>query len=336
MNSTRRLTPLPGRVTGFRGVLFLTVCAAAFSLSCARKETAGQPAAAAPASPTEIPEPTEPTIRDTALAGRAPWFGMREPRDGAVDEKGRIWIADLGNSRLRVFDPEGGYLGGWGGLGNGTFQFREPGAVAVKGNDLYVADTWNGRIQYFTLAGEWKATAAGLSGPRGVAVGGDGKVWVSETGNHHVVAFSPSLSERQTFGSQGKGPGEFSYPVGIAVGPSGSVYVADTGNRRVQILDSKGAFQRAIPIPGWEGRIVEPHVDVGPDGSVYVSDASARAILEFNPSGTLRRRLTEGTGKQPLTGPVGLALDPPRGILYVVESAANSVVKIEISPASAR
>ncbi len=336
MSSSRRPTLLPVRVTGFRGALFLAVCAAAFALSCARKETAGQPAGAAPASPTETSEPTEPTIREEALSGRAPWSGMREPRDGAVDDRGRVWIADFGNSRLRIFDPDGGYLGGWGGVGNGNHQFREPCAVAIRGSDLYVADTWNGRVQYFTTAGEWKGTAAGLYGPRGVAVGPDGRVWVTDTGNHSVVVFRANLSEPQTLGGPGKGPAEFSSPVGIAVGPSGSVYVADTGNRRVQILDSKGAFVRAIPIQGWEGGIVEPHVDVGSDGSVFVSDAAARTVLEFGPSGTLKNRLTEGAGKQPLTGPLGLAVDATHGILYVVESAANSVVKIEISPATAR
>jgi tripartite motif-containing protein 71 len=320
----------------FWGLLFLAVYAAAFFVSCSRRETAGRSEATRSASPTETSEPAEPTIRETAVSGRAAWFGLREPRDGAVDDKGRVWIADFGNSRLRIFDADGGYLGGWGGLGNGNLQFREPSAVAIRGNDLYVADTWNGRVQYFSIAGEWKATAAGLYGPRGVAVGQDGRVWVTDTGNHKVVAFAANLSEPKAFGEQGNGRDEFSSPVGIAVGPSGSVYVADTGNRRVQILDSKGAFERAIPIEGWEGRIVEPHVDVGSDGSVYVSDATARAVLEFSPTGTLKRRLTEGAGKLQFTGPVGLAIDSSRGVLYVVEPGANTVARLEIAASPAQ
>ena len=77
---------------------------------------------------------------------------MKDPRDGAVYGKGRIWIADCGNSRLRSFDQDGGYLGGWGGRGNGNYGLRELCGVAIRGDEIYVADTWNGRVQAFALS----------------------------------------------------------------------------------------------------------------------------------------------------------------------------------------
>ncbi|MCK4471945.1 MAG: 6-bladed beta-propeller, partial [Anaerolineae bacterium] len=45
-----------------------------------------------------------------------------------------------------------------------------------------------------------------------------------------------------TWGSQGKGQGQFQDPRGIAVDQDGNVYVADSGNNRIQVFDSSGKF----------------------------------------------------------------------------------------------
>ncbi|MFY9552390.1 MAG: DUF2298 domain-containing protein, partial [Thermoanaerobaculia bacterium] len=115
------------------------------------------------AAPTRepLPEPTpggeqlepeeSPTIRKKADGGDPAFSGLKEPRGAAVDGQSRIWIADFGHSRLRLFDAEGGNLGGWGGRGDGPHGFRELCGVAVAGDTLYVADTWNGRLEAFTL-----------------------------------------------------------------------------------------------------------------------------------------------------------------------------------------
>jgi len=96
------------------------------------------------------------------------------PQKMAWDEQQRIWIVDACNHRIQVFDAQGNYVTGWGTscdlyapdrpgcvdpdgggpqqLGDG--QFREPWGVAVDANGIvYVADTWNHRIQKFTLDG---------------------------------------------------------------------------------------------------------------------------------------------------------------------------------------
>jgi sugar lactone lactonase YvrE len=190
-------------------------------------------------SPPQEEAEEPPKISETPISQAPPFSGMKEPRDAAVDGRGRIWIADFGNSRLRIFSPEGGLLGGWGGLGSGTFGLRQPCGIAIVGDDVYIADTWNGRIQAFTAKGEWKAKTTDLFGPRGIAVATDGRVWVTDTGNKRVIVYDGSLKEVQRIGKLGSGPLEFSDPAGIAVGPSDLVYVADTGNSRIQILNDK-------------------------------------------------------------------------------------------------
>ncbi len=288
------------------------------------------------APPAEILEPEEtPSIEETAAPGRPPFSGMREPRDAAVDERGRLWVADFGNSRLRIFDSQGGYLGGWGGRGSGTYGFNQLCGVSIRGEDLYVADTWNGRIQFFTLAGEWKATASGLYGPRGVAAAADGKVWVTDTGNHRVLVYDSQLNTLKSIGKKGGGPEEFSGPVGIAVGPSGFVSVVDVGNRRIEVLDSNGRFVRAWPVVGWDNR-AEPHLEVGDDETVYLTDPTGDAVFEFDPSGRPRNRWTNDSAGKKFSRPTGIALDQKTRILYVVNSGNHSVSRIALSNAKTR
>ncbi len=286
-----------------------------------------EPPAGAPAPDTEPEE--APSISTKPREDVPPFGGMREPRDAAVDGQGRIWIADFGNSRLRVFDADGGFLGGWGGRGAGTFGLREACGVAISGDDLYVADTWNGRIQRYTLGGEWKATATGLYGPRGVAVAPDKTVWVSDTGNNRVLHYDANLNLLGSVGKKGSGPGDFQGPVGIAVGGTGSVYVADVSNKRIDVLTAAGDPEPAIAFPGW-GQPGEPHIEVGPGEKLFITDPEANQLVELDRGGAVLARWTADDAHKAFSKPTGVAIDPRRSILYVVNSGSSTVSSLRL------
>src|SRR5688572_340966 len=48
------------------------------------------------------------------------------PRGIAVDDAGRVFVADGGYCRVQVFDADGGFLYMWGTAGEGPGQFRRP------------------------------------------------------------------------------------------------------------------------------------------------------------------------------------------------------------------
>jgi DNA-binding beta-propeller fold protein YncE len=318
----------PSGIPSLRIAIATLAVVIAVGPGCRRKDTSGT--SASPPGSTPVVEREEPpVIRSNAESGRPPFEALSEPRDGAVDRLGRVWIADFGHSRLKIFDKDGGYLGGWGGRGNGTYGLRDPCGIAIREDDVYVADTWNGRVQHFTLPGEWKGSATGFFGPRGVAVGPDGRVWITDTGNHKVVVFNRSLGEPRAFGKLGPGAGEFSSPVGIAVGPAGEVYVADTGNRRIEVLNNEGGFQKSLPVAAWEGP-AEPFLEIGETGEIYVTNPNGNTVLELASGGTVRNTWSSDDSGTPFARPTGIALDGKQGILYVVNSASNGVSKIHL------
>ena len=70
-------------------------------------------------------------------------------------------------------------------------------------------------------------------------------IYVADTYNHRIQVFDLDGHYKLAFGSEGKGDGEFNYPEGIAVDPTdhNRIYVADTGNERIQMFDSDGNHQ---------------------------------------------------------------------------------------------
>jgi DNA-binding beta-propeller fold protein YncE len=206
---------------------------------------------------------------------------------------------------------------------------REPCAVAIGGDEIYLADTWNNRVQLFSITGEWKARATEFFGPRGIAAAPDGTVWITDTGNNRLVFYDSRLKERKTTGALGAGNGQFSGPVGIAAGPDGRIYIADVGNRRVQVLDSTGRFLAAWPFPGWKDW-VEAHLEAD-EKHVYVSDPGANAVVVFDTAGAVVRRFGDKEATPPLSRPAGIALDTKKRVLFVVNSGTSVVSRIDLS-----
>ena len=132
----------------------------------------------------------------------------------------------------------------FGSEGTGDGEFDSPTGIAVdSGGNIYVADTFNDRVQVFKPGGLFWFTFGSVGSgdgkfndPYGIAVGSGGNIYVTDTVNDRVQVFDPSGVFLSAFGSSGTGDGEFSLPQGIAVGGGGNIYVADTVNNRVQVF----------------------------------------------------------------------------------------------------
>lgn len=276
------------------------------------------------------------------------------PRDVASAPDGSIYVVDTDNNRVQRLAADGSVLQTWGVFGDVTTgaapggTFNQPWGIAVSpdGGAVYVADTWNHRIQKFSATGEFQQMwgyfgqaeqPEAMWGPRDVAVDQEGNVYVTDTGNKRVVIFDSNGAYLNQFGEAGMAPGQLDEPVGVALDGNGVVYVADTWNQRVQTFElmEDGAYKpgRSWAVPAWYGQSLDnkPYIAVDAQGSVYVSDPEGYRVLKFDGEGQPLLAFGDfGTGSAQFGMPVGLSIAPDGGIW--VADAGNSRVMLFTLP----
>jgi DNA-binding beta-propeller fold protein YncE len=272
------------------------------------------------------------------------------PRDVAVAADGSIYVADTRNHRVQKFDAAGAFVLSWGsyaggeGVIPGPGQFNEPWGIAVgPDGSVYVADTWNHRIQKFDANGgyitSWgifgqAETAESFWGPRDVVVDSEGRVYVADTGNKRISVFDADGNSLNTIGFGGSDPGQFDEPVGMAVSDEGLLFVADTWNQRVQVfqrdpVSGEFTYLREWPIVGWYGQSLDnkPYLAVDSSGRVYVGDPEGYRVLVFDATGQFLATWGDfGTEPGRFAMVNGVAVDAA-GNTFVVDSGNNRVVK---------
>lgn len=83
----------------------------------------------------------------------------------------------------------------------------------------------------------------------------DGNVYVTDSGNHSILKFSPDGELRASFGGKGQGPGEFQMMGGIAVDKDDQMYVVDRSTSYLKVLSSQGNEIENIPTMKITGEI---------------------------------------------------------------------------------
>jgi len=73
------------------------------------------------------------------------------PRGITIDSQGNVLLTDTGNKRVVVFSPDGEFIEEFGSVGYQLGEFDEPVGIESSpvNNTIFVADTWNQRIQTF-------------------------------------------------------------------------------------------------------------------------------------------------------------------------------------------
>ncbi len=169
----------------------------------------------------------------------------------------------------------------------------------------------------FSLITSWGGSGEGMFAPAvaGLTVDSKGDVYVVDgQSTSRIEEFSATGSFIAKWGTKGEGASEMDFPVGIAIAAGGSdagnVYVADAGNRRVDEFGPEGTFIRTW---GWGVK----------DGK-----------LEFEIcTSSCRKGQPHGEDEGGFENPVGVAVDPKTGDVYV--SDASGVLRAPIQKFSA-
>ena len=227
---------------------------------------------------------------DNGLATNAELFF---PQGLAVDGQGNLFIADNGNNEVREVNLSTGVIttiagGGTAGLGdNGpatAATLNQPDALAVDGQGhLFIADSGNNRIREVTFATGVITTVAGngtegtsgdggqaasaeLSEPEGVAVDGQGNLFISSNNTNvirevdptgKITTYAGALNQNGTTGDNGPAnSAKLSNPAGLAVDGQGNLFIADDSNNEIRRISTPagpgGAIVTDTPLIAWQ------------------------------------------------------------------------------------
>lgn len=128
----------------------------------------------------------------------------------------------------------------WGGKEAG--EFRYPTQIVISGEELFVLDRGNSRLQILDLAGhsrrEIKLPELGTDA--GLALDDDQNIYVSDPQLSVINVFGYGGQFLYEFGRNGTKPGDFDAPSGLWVEPEKWLYVADMKNKRVRLFQIEG------------------------------------------------------------------------------------------------
>jgi hypothetical protein len=294
----------------------------------------------------------------TGDGGLAVSSTLNSPNGVAVDGAGNVYIADTGNSAIRVISTNSGYITTFAGNGTGNPGYGGDGKLATSA------------LVLFDL-------------PTGVSVDAAGNVYIADTANHrirrvsHATGLISTVAGSGYLNPNGSGDGgyngdamlatnaQLNYPHAVAFDAAGNMYIPDTGNNRVrEVLAVAGNITAASTIATFAGTglqatttcsshpslaiatplSVPSGVAVDAAGNVYIADTQAAAIREVNAGSGLILNLAINDCLSPylngnvdpfggdlmvaVYGPIGLALDG-KGNLYFADSFDMVVAEIQ-------
>ena len=313
---------------------------------------------------------------------------LNQPHGVAVDGDGNVYIADSSNHQILKVDAATGTIStiagtgveDGGGDGGPATQapLRWPGGIAVDGDgNIYIAESGSGLIRKVDAAsgvintiagtGEWgyggddgPATQAKLHNPRGVAVDGDGNVYIADGGNNRIRKVDAATGTISTIAGTGEegysgdgGPAtqaQLNHPLDVEVDGGGNVYIADLSNNHIRKVDAAGTIS-TIAGTGEEGysgdggsatqvQLSGPHgVALDAAGNLYIGDYYNHRVRKVDAAtGTIST--IAGTGERGYSGDGGPAteaqLDEASGVavdsygnVYIADTGNHRIRKVD-------
>lgn len=314
------------------------------------------PYGAAPRSVSQPIDPyaaiTLPVTPDLVIgsSGTAPGQ-FQSPRAVALAPDGSLYVVDSDNNRIQHLSANGNVLQVWGSFADvaqgeapgGTFNQPWGVAVAPDGS-VYVADTWNYRIQKFSSDGKFITmwgTGPGFGndqfyGPRGLAVDSLGHLFVADTGNKRIVIFDANGKYLGEFGSPGMQIGQLDEPVDVALDGFGNAYITDTWNQRIQVFSPDTSHVNYLPSAEWpldawndNGVQDKPYITVDSSGMISVTDPEACRVISISASSGAPQHVWDGcVSGTAFQLPIGIATDDAGG-LWVTDATNNKLIHFE-------
>ena len=294
-------------------------------------------------------------------------FEHRDVAGVAVDGEDRVYLICRGENPVIIYDQKGNFIRTW---GKGDFTYRTHGIGIGPNGTIFCTDDGNHTVRQYTPEGKLLMTmgimntpsdtgydgkttpsvarsAGPFNRPTNIAVGPNGDYYISDGyGNARVHRFSPQGQLKHSWGTPGRGPGQFHLPHGIACAADGRVFVCDRESDRIQIFSPDGEY-----LTEWTDTQRPTHLVFDAQGRAYVTElwwhigdhsfthgpittARHARLSVFDKDGKLLSRMgtPEATAPGSFAAPHGLAVDS-KGDVYVSEVTWTFAVSRGRAPA---
>ncbi|XP_070550086.1 tripartite motif-containing protein 2-like [Ptychodera flava] len=196
------------------------------------------------------------------------------PLSVAINKDRDIVTADRNNNRLQITTREGKF--------KKFLKFKQfekpftPCDIAISSDNTYysldnnnkqvVVSDENGHVIRYFGQNE-------LKDPYGIGISPvDGNVYVTDNGGHCVRVYTQHGKYLRSFGSEGKGQGQFNCPWGVVISSTGMVFVADYYNKRIQVFNADDQYLYSFDCQSGDGKMRCPRgIAIENDKYLYIT-----------------------------------------------------------------
>ena len=218
------------------------------------------------------------------------------PTSVAVAQNGNVYVADMGNKRIMVYNASGRVVQPMKVSSNKSTTYdiainhATGELICTKVGPDETGHVKGNIIRVFSLTGEPKQQFNHPDMQKGLFldVNSKGQIIVTDSVGNAVYMFSKEGMMLKKFGGKpGNKPGEFNFPSAVCTSKDDSIVVLDTGNHRVQVFNKMGKFLHQFGENGHKkGQFKSPRgVAADKHGHILVADSQNR-IQVFKYDGT--------------------------------------------------
>ena len=241
---------------------------------------------------------------------------FRGPCGISIDKTtNEVFIADRSNSRIQVLTTKGKYLRSF-----GTDHLKEPYAICVSQDGVFVTDKATECLLKFSLAGQFinKTGFRGITPGCFTGIGGlcceTGLVYVCDYSMQRIQIFDINLKFVKEFGN-----GEIKLPTDIAI-CSNTLHILSQDQNTIFCYNRDCTYLKKMELTGQEQQMTAAlFFTTDKKGNFIITDQSSSEIRIFSPIGVLKHIL----GRGHLTFLTGITLDNTNNIICVCHSTGN-------------
>jgi len=203
---------------------------------------------------------------------------------------------------------------------------KQPEGVSCRGNALVVADTGNGRLLRYTIAGDnWTPSGeivlAQLPFPIRVDVNSKGEIFALDGKSRRIGRVAASGEFLGYVAPTGDVQGAV-VPRSFRIDRNDNLYLLDAYSARVLVMDPSGKIQREIPFPKKYGFFSDLSVDAG--GNILLLDSVGKRVFKIAKNSQEIAPLS-GSLKEEAYFPTAIATDK-QGAIFLVDQNGSGIV----------